>query len=604
MRKTLFTKLLFSYFLLVTISYAVLGLSLSVLFSHYYFSLREKELLKRGEDLLALLTQHTDSNFEIPEVARRLTQGIFINLKSKEDFLREYPMPPRNFMQRMWRLRANPNFSQKLWETIQKGKHASWKNFHPVLRQDVLSVAIPVRKNKDVVAALILATPLANIQTTVRTVEYFILFSGIISLSFSLLLAFWFSSSLTHPLRKMSEIARQLTQGNFQEKITIHTQDEVGQLARDFNILSENLRETIGKLREEKERTENIFLHMSEGIVAINGKKQIVSLNPALQKTLSLQNQEIHSLHDLHLGEEIEKTFSEVLSSGEEREKEFELSNGKNVIFHITPLKENQMVKGAVAVIQDITELRKVDKLRMEFIANVSHELRTPLTSIQGFLEAAIDEIISFPEWKDQYLPLLHKETLRLSRLIHDLLDLSLMESGKIQWEMTNVFIPGLIQRVITKLAPLCKERDITIQEEFTTSFPEVWGNEDRLEQVFTNLIHNALLFSPSGSLVIVGGKREAHEALLFVRDQGSGIPPQDLPHIFERFYRVEKSRSRQGGGTGLGLAITKQIIEHHGGKIWVESQMGQGTTFLFTLPLYPLSSYSNLPQDSLQEKC
>ncbi|MGQ9473711.1 MAG: sensor histidine kinase, partial [Candidatus Caldatribacteriaceae bacterium] len=199
---------------------------------------------------------------------------------------------------------------------------------------------------------------------------------------------------------------------------------------------------------------------------------------------------------------------------------------------------------------------------------------------------------------------LLHNETLRLSRLIHDLLDLSLMESGKIQWEMTNVFIPSLIQRVAAKLAPLCKERDITIREEFATSFPDVWGNEDRLEQVFTNLIHNALLFSPSGSLVIVGGKRDIQEVMLFIRDQGPGIPPQDLPHIFERFYRVEKSRSRQGGGTGLGLAITKQIIEHHGGKIWAESQMGRGTTFFFTLPLSPLSSYPNLSQDSLQEKC
>ncbi|MGQ9474409.1 MAG: HAMP domain-containing protein, partial [Candidatus Caldatribacteriaceae bacterium] len=410
MKKTLFTKLLFSYFLVVTISYAVLGLSLSLLFSHYYFSLREKELLKRGEDLLALLTQDTNSRFEILEVARRLTQGVFITLMSKEDFLREYLIPPRNFMQRMWRSRVYSNFPQKLWETIQKGKHASWQNFHPILRQDVLSVAIPVQKNKNVVAALILATPLANIQTTVRTVEYFILFSGIISLSFSLLLAFWLSSSLTRPLRKMSEIARQLAQGNFQEKITIHTQDEVSQLAQDFNILSENLRETIEKLREEKERTENIFLHMSEGIMAIDSEKQIVSLNSALQKTLSLQNQEIHSLNDLHLGEEIEKTFAEVLLRGKEREKEFELSNGKNVIFHITPLKENQIVKGAVAVIQDITELRKVDKLRMEFIANVSHELRTPLTSIQGFLEAAIDEVIPFTEWKDKYLPLLHNE--------------------------------------------------------------------------------------------------------------------------------------------------------------------------------------------------
>lgn len=588
MRKSLFTKLLFSHLLVITISYVVLGFSLSLLFSRYYFSLQEKELVKRGENLITILTQTSDFRFEIPDVARRLVQGISITVVSKEELLRERPLPPRGFMRRMWGRVAETDLPQKIWEKIQKGEYISWQNFHPVLRQDVLSVALPLERKGQTLAALILSVPLTNIETTIKTVEYFLLFSSLISLSLSLLVAFLSSSSLARPLKRMSEIARQLARGNFQEKIKIETQDEVGQLAQDFNILSETLEETIGKLREEKERTENIFLHMSEGVLAIDSRKSIVSMNPALQRTLSIETEKVSALHDLHLGEEIEKLFAEVLQTGQEKEKEVELAGGKNIVFHITPLKEKEAIKGAVAVVQDITELRKVDQLRREFIANVSHELRTPLTSIQGFLEAAIDQVISLEEFKDKYLPLIHSETLRLSRLIHDLLDLSLMESGKIRWEMESVLISQVIHRVVVKLSPLLSARHIEVQEEFDNDLPPVLGNEDRLEQVFTNLLHNAILFSSPGNPITVGGRIQERHLLLFVRDQGSGIPPQDLPYIFERFYRVDKSRSREGGGTGLGLAITKQIIEHHGGQIWAESELNRGTTFFFTLPIFP----------------
>ncbi|MCX7667358.1 MAG: cell wall metabolism sensor histidine kinase WalK [Atribacterota bacterium] len=600
MKKSLFTKLLFSHLLVITISYFVLGFSLSFLFSRYYFSLQEKDLVKRGENLINILTQTSDLRFEIPDVARRFIQGIFITVVSKEELLRERPLPPRGFMRRMWGRIAEIDLPQKIWEKIQKGEYISWQSFHPALRQDVLSVALPLESEGEAIAALILSIPLTNIETTVKTVEYFLLFSSLISLSLSLLVAFFSSSSLARPLKRMSEVARQLARGNFQEKIKIETQDEVGQLAQDFNTLSEALEETIRKLREEKERTENIFLHMSEGVLAIDGNKRIVSMNPALQRTLSIEEESISTLQDLHLGEEIEKLFEEVLQTGQEKEKEIEFLGRKNIVFHITPLKEKEAVKGAVAVVQDITELRKVDQLRREFIANVSHELRTPLTSIQGFLEAVIDQVVSLEEFKEKYLPLIHGETLRLSRLIHDLLDLSLMESGKIRWEIESVPINHVVRRVIAKLSPLLSARQIEIHEEFENNLPPALGNEDRLDQVFTNLLHNAILFSSPGSSITVGGRVQGQHLLLFVRDQGSGIPPQDLPYIFERFYRVEKSRSREGGGTGLGLAITKQIVEHHEGTIWAESELGRGTTFFFTLPIAPSFPHQSPAQDLL----
>lgn len=590
MKKRLFTKLLFSHLLVIIISYFVLGFSLSLLFNRYYFSMQEKELLKRGEALLQLLTQNAGPRLEIPEVARRLTQGIFLTVVGKEEFLRNKPLPPRGFTRRMWGMRTGKELPQEIWDGLEREGYVSWQNFHPTLRQDVLSVALPIQQDGVTLAALILSTPLANIETTVRTMEYFLLFSGLISLSLSFLVAFISSSSLTRPLKKMSEVARQMAQGHFQEKILIETQDELGELAQNFNTLSVALEETINQLKEEKERTENVFRHMSEGVVAIDGEKNLVSLNPALKKTLSIAVENPQHLSDLQLGESIEKLFEEVLQTGEERQEEREFPGGHTVIFRITPFKEHNIIKGAVAVVQDITELRRVDRLRREFLANVSHELRTPLTAIQGFLEAVLDQVIPLQEFREKYLPLIHSETLRLSRLIHELLDLSLMESGKIHWTMDTVVIPDVIERVIAKLTPLLTERAIQIRTVLEPHLPPVLGNEDRLEQVFTNLLHNAILFSPTGSTVTIEGKREGDVLRFAVSDQGPGIPPQDLPYIFERFYRVEKSRSREGGGTGLGLAITKQIVEHHGGRIWVESELQRGSTFFFTLPLSPSS--------------
>jgi len=431
-------------------------------------------------------------------------------------------------------------------------------------------------------------SPIVNIEATLSAVRRIILISSTISLIFSLLLSYFFSHSLTHPIRKISEAARDLASGNLQRRIEVSTEDELGQLAQDFNYLSSALEKTINNLHQEKRETENILLHMAEGVVATDEEGKITSINPALLKKLEWEGGSPLGLpiSQLFPQTQIQEMFSQALKEGKEEAQEFQTENGDHLILHLTPLKEGEKIYGAVGVFQDITELRQLEELRRDFLANVSHELRTPLTSIQGFVEAMMDGVISDEELRKKYLEVIHRETLRLSRLIHDLLDLSLMESKKIEWEMGPLSLPPLIDQVLLKLMPQIEDKKIQVKKDFTPQLPLVWGNMDRIEQVFINLLSNALIFSPPESTIEIKVWKEQKEVVISIKDQGEGIPEKDIPHLFERFYRVEKSRSREKGGTGLGLAIAKQIIENHGGKIKVESQPYQGSTFIFTLPL------------------
>lgn len=238
-----------------------------------------------------------------------------------------------------------------------------------------------------------------------------------------------------------------------------------------------------------------------------------------------------------------------------------------------------------MAVLEDVTELKQVDQLRRDFVANVSHELRTPLTAIQGFVEALLDEVTRDPK---QYLEVIYQETLRLKALINDILELSLLQSGQPKWDLNAVDVADLFGRVLFKLSEQVSAKSLTVEQDVPPDLPFLLANEDRVEQVLVNFLTNAIRYSPPGSTISLRAFSATGNITVAVEDQGPGIPAEDLPHIWERFYRVEKSRSRALGGTGLGLAIAKEIIETHGGRVGVTSEVGRGSTFWFTLPAVP----------------
>jgi len=585
MKKTLFSKLLLSYLAVVALSFLVSGILSSQFFSRHYLASQEKEIAEQAKTISEFISQSPRE--EIPEILPRLRKGTQILLLSRQELsspnfpLSEPPRPP-------WGRMGREPLPREMLEKVLQGETVVFRGFSPRFDQAMLIAASPVLQNGEVSSVLLLLSPIVNIEATVSAVRRIILIASAISLVFSLILSYFFSRSLTRPLQKISEAARDLASGNLQRRIEVHTEDELGQLAQDFNYLSSALEETINHLHQEKRETENILLHMAEGVVAIDEEEKITSINPALLKKLKWEGEAPLGLHvaQLFTQVQIQEIFSRALKEGKEEAQEFQIENGDHLVVHITPLKEGEKVYGAVGVFQDITELRQLEELRRDFLANVSHELRTPLTSIQGFVEAMMDGVIGDEELKKKYLEVIHRETLRLSRLIHDLLDLSLMESKKIEWEVNPLSLPQMIDQVLLKLMPQIEDKKIQIKKDFPSQLPLVLGNMDRIEQVLINLLSNALLFSPPESTVEIKVWEEEKEVAVSIKDQGEGIPEKDIPHLFERFYRVEKSRSREKGGTGLGLAIAKQIIENHGGTIKVESQLQEGTVFTFTLPI------------------
>lgn len=587
MRKNLFSKLFLSYLAVVAFSFLVSGILSSQFFSRHYLASQEKEIMEQAKTISEFISQSPQE--EIPEILPSLRRGTQVLLLNRQELsspnfpISEPPRPP-------WGRIGREPLPREMLEKVLQGETVAFRGFSPRFGQAMLIAASPVLRNGELSSVLLLLSPIVNIEATLSAARRIILTASTISLVFSLLLSYFFSRSLTRPIRKISEAARDLASGNLQRKIEVSTEDELGQLAQDFNYLSSTLEKTINHLHQEKRETENILLHMAEGVVATDEEGKITSINPALLKKLQWKGEAPVSLHisQLFPQPQIQEFFSRALKEGKEEAQEFQIENGDHLVLHLTPLKEGEKVYGAVGVFQDITELRQLEELRRDFLANVSHELRTPLTSIQGFVEAMMDGVISDEELRKKYLEIIHRETLRLSRLIHDLLDLSLMESKKIEWEVNSLSLFPLIDQVLLKLMPQIEDKKIQIKKDFSFPLPLVWGNMDRIEQVLINLLNNALIFSPPESTIEIRAWQEGKEVAVSIKDQGEGISEKDIPHLFERFYRVEKSRSREKGGTGLGLAIAKQIIENHGGTIKVESQLHQGTTFIFTLPIAP----------------
>jgi two-component system sensor histidine kinase ResE len=277
--------------------------------------------------------------------------------------------------------------------------------------------------------------------------------------------------------------------------------------------------------------------------------------------------------------------FEQAVSTEKEQVGEISLQ-GHHWVMIVSPLYAQQTIRGAVAVVRDMTEERKLDKMRSDFIANVSHELRTPIAMLQGYSEAIVDDIAQTDEEKKEMASVIYDESLRMGRLVNELLDLARMESGYFNLSIHEVELPPFLQKITRKFQGLSKEKDVAVKCESDLAEEFFTFDADRIEQVLTNLIDNALRHTAAGGSVTLKVDSVPEKGLYFsITDTGSGIPEEDLPFVFERFYKADKARTRGRSGTGLGLAIAKNIVEAHKGTIHVQSKLGVGTTFAFFLP-------------------
>ncbi|MDO4799781.1 MAG: ATP-binding protein [Bacillota bacterium] len=430
----------------------------------------------------------------------------------------------------------------------------------------------PILRSGEQIGMLYLRYDLTEIYDMIHQSRIIIFQAVASTLIVSILISFVISKSITDPIKEITKKARLLASGDFDQIIQVRSDDEIGEFSHTFNYLTHELKRSMTEITNEKRKLETILDNMDDGLVAISDSGEILQANPkAKELLLSVDAKEILALYHEYGDDD-----AAIL-----------LRNGKSLRCNFAPFDDLESQRlGVILVIQDITEEHKLETMRREFVANVSHELKTPLTSIISYAETLQDGALEEREIAQRFLGVIVSEAERMARLVRDLLDLSNFDASKGVLNQTWLEVDSLVKRCCHQLEITAQQRNQTIRLDRVESL-SAFLDEDRILQVLNNIITNALKYSPDGAEVTVSVTAEGAEDFfeIVVSDQGSGIPESDLARVFERFYRVDKARSRAMGGTGLGLAIAKEIIEAHGGTIGIESIVECGTTVRIRLP-------------------
>lgn len=456
------------------------------------------------------------------------------------------------------------------------------KRYSTTLRQEMLYVALPLVKQENLIGVVRISLPLTQVEQTISQVERIIWMSLGLGLFLAIIISLLLSQSFTNPIKKITETAITLAKGDFKKRIGIYPKNEIGTLAYTIDDLARRIDQYISQLNQEKTYLETILKSIYEGIVVTDKKGEIVLYNDAF-KSLFPQVEIGKSSIEILRDKAWIKGIEEVINGTEKISIELVIPYPQERVFevHLCGIKHNAETIGTIAVFYDITHLKKLEKMRKDFVANVSHELRTPLTSIKGYAETVLYE--KDLEKIKEFTSIILKHTNFLIKLTHDLIELSRIESVGFRVEKEHISLKELIEEIMETLREKAQERGIGMEIKIKDN-QTIWANEEKARQVFNNLIDNALKYTEKGKIEI-SAEGQNNFMLIKVSDTGIGIPKKDLTRIFERFYRVNKNRSRTLGGIGLGLSIAKHIVETHGGEIWVESELGKGSTFFIKWP-------------------
>ncbi len=456
----------------------------------------------------------------------------------------------------------------------------------------LLYVAVPVKDGGTVAGVLRLALPLSAVTSSYETLHRVMLAGGVVALAVAFGIGIFVAGRVTRPVVEMQSIARQMSQGNFLVRAPTRSPDEIGTLGRSLNVLAARLRDKIDDLEQERATVTAILDGMVEGVIAVDAHEHIILINERARSIFGLGGARVEQKPFLEVirNADLHEVFraSRAVAPGipVRREVQLTAAAGRVLQVHGVPLHLTGGEMGVVIVVHDITELRRLEQVRTEFVANVSHELRTPLTAIHGYVETLLGGALDEPEHARKFLEVVYRQTERLGRLINDLTDLSNIELGKVSLDLAATHLDEVVESVLAVLRPRAKAGQVALTTDLTVDLPLVKADHDRLAQILINLVDNAVKYTPAGgSVQLVARERTAGWVEVAVVDSGVGIPASDLPRITERFYRVDKARSRELGGTGLGLAIVKHLVYAHGGELGIESEIGRGTTVRFTLP-------------------
>ncbi len=458
-----------------------------------------------------------------------------------------------------------------------------------------ISLCCPVKivrgsySGEEVVGAVFATTSLVYVREILSgmTREYGagVIFSIIILAVFSAFL----SSFIANPIRSITKAAEKMASGDLTTSVKMNRGDEIGELSRQFDNMRIRLQSTLRELLDEEKKLQDVLSHMSDGVIVFNAERNIMMVNSVACNFLgcfTLEGLKDNMDSDSLPFSRLRELFENVISTGYSAIETMRgLSGGRVVKIGYSPLRAgNHEIQGVIFLFHDITELSRLDDMRVDFVSNVSHELKTPLASIKGFTELLLDGALEDGEKARHFISSVNKEADRLARLVKSLLDLSRLDSGMVKMELDFFDLSMLVSDVIARLSIKASGKNISLDMQLENQL-NVYSNSDRVQQVIINLVDNAIRYSPSDSKITVKLFSDDDFAEFHVIDEGPGIPLEDRLRIFERFYRIDKARSREQGGSGLGLAIVKQIVETLGGRVWIADETEHGCDFAFTLP-------------------
>lgn len=450
-------------------------------------------------------------------------------------------------------------------------------------------------KNKgQVIGAIYLVADIESVYKQVDDITNIFITGTLIAMINTAVLGILLSRTITKPIIEMKRQAYAMARGNYSRKVKVYGVDEIGELADSFNTLTKRVQEAQAMTEGERRKLSSVLAYMTDGVIATDRRGKVILINTPAEKMLRVKHEsangrsiiDVLDIGDTYQFEDLMEVDGSLTMDRSTLDKPYVLRANFSVI-----QRETGFNNGVIAVLHDITDQEKVDQERRDFVSNVSHELRTPLTSMHSYLEALSDGAWEDKEIAPRFLEVTQNETERMIRLVNDLLKLSRMDGGREQLEKSFVNFTDFFNHIIDRFEMMKKET-IMFKRHIPREPVIIEIDEDKVMQVLDNIISNANKYSPDGGRISFYLKKFEDEIEVSIADEGLGVPDEDLANVFDRFFRVDKARSREMGGTGLGLAIAREVIEAHGGRIWAERNKTKGTIIKFTLP------YSDLPED------
>ncbi len=451
-------------------------------------------------------------------------------------------------------------------------------------------VAYPVVNEIGQVKGILYMTDdIQDVYRTINATKTILISATMLALVITVILGFLIASSITGPIRDVTKKAEKMAKGDFEQFVEVKSDDEIGQLASMFNYLTLKLKDTIQEMDLEKSKLNTIFNYMADGVIAVDTNGQLIHANPVAIKILDLEKIKDELFYKQRPFPMEIINLDNIDFDNPDTHEGSKMVKIKDSVYQLkyAPFRnEKNNVGGIIIVFQDITEHHKLDNMRKEFVANVSHELKTPITTIKSYTETLMDYMEMEPKLSHKFLTVIDNECDRMTRIVRDLLQLSNLDYNKTEWSKEECEVKEFIEDIILKLEFSIKEKNHKLTLNIDENLPHIFVDKDGIEQVILNVISNAIKYTPQGGHIEVSVTNKDGKVVVNVKDNGIGIPEEDIDRIFERFYRVDKGRSRDLGGTGLGLSIAKEIVEANGGQIKLSSELGIGTEVDIILPI------------------